>query len=110
MRDFEPHWQDALGKPVMPDFIDLEDDPGEGFGRYAIDGQGFAASPVTLVKGGVLKDLLMTRTPNKSRGGSNGRARVSPSLRIGPTISNLSVKSKKPPCSSVPSKPRSSSS
>jgi TldD protein len=95
VRDFEPHWQDALGKPVMPDFIDLEDDPGEGFGRYAVDGQGFAASPVTLVKGGVLKDLLMTRTPNKSRGVSNGRARVSPSLRIGPTISNLSVKSKK---------------
>ncbi|MBA3550170.1 MAG: hypothetical protein H0T76_27140 [Nannocystis sp.] len=95
VRDFEPHWQDALGKPVMPDFIDLEDDPREGFGRYAIDGQGFAAGPVTLVKGGVLKDLLMTRTPNKWRPGSNGRARVSPSLRIGPTISNLSVKSKK---------------
>jgi len=95
VRDFEPHWQDALGKPVMPDFIDLEDDPREGFGRYVIDGQGFTASPVTLVKGGVLKDLLMTRTPNKSRAGSNGRARVSPSLRIGPTISNLSVKSRK---------------
>lgn len=95
VRDFEPHWQEALGKPVMPDFLDLEDDPREGFGRYAIDGQGFTAVPVTLVKGGVLKDLLMTRTPNESRTGSNGRARVSPSLRIGPTISNLSVKSKK---------------
>lgn len=95
VRDFEPHWQEALGKPVMPNFIDLEDDPREGFGRYVIDGQGFTATPVTLVKGGVLKDLLMTRTPNESRSGSNGRARVSPSLRIGPTISNLSVKSKK---------------
>ncbi len=95
VRDFEPHWQDALGKPVMPNFIDLEDDPREGFGRYAIDGQGFAAQPLTLVKGGVLRELLMTRTPNKKRAASNGRARVSPSLRNGPTISNLSVKSKK---------------
>lgn len=95
VRDFEPHWQDALGKPVMPAFLDLEDDPREGFGKYAIDGQGFAAEPLTLVKGGVLRELLMTRVPNKQRAASNGRARVAPSLRIGPTISNLSVKSKK---------------
>ena len=95
VRDFEPHWQDALDKAVMPAFLDLEDDPREGFGRYALDGQGFAAQPLTLVKGGVLKELLMTRTPNKARAGSNGRARVSPSLRIGPTISNLSLKSRK---------------
>jgi len=95
VRDFEPLWQDALDEAVMPAFLDLEDDPREGFGRYAVDGQGFAAQPLTLVKGGVLRDLLMTRTPNKSRAGSNGRARVSPSLRVGPTISNLSLKSRK---------------
>lgn len=95
VRDFEPHWQEALGKPVMPAFLDLEDDPAVGFGRYAIDGQGFAAQPLTLVKGGVLRELLMTRTPNKMRTASNGRARVSPGLRTGPTISNLSVKSRK---------------
>ena len=95
VRDFEPHWQDALGKPVMPNFLDLEDDPREGFGRYAIDAQGFAAQPLTLVKAGVLRELLMTRTPNKKRAASNGRARVSPFLGMGPTISNLSVKSKK---------------
>ena len=79
----------------MPSFLDLEDDPREGFGRYEVDGQGFAAQPLTLVKGGVLRELLMTRTPNEARAASNGRARVSPSLRIGPTISNLTVKSKK---------------
>ncbi len=95
VRDFEPLWQDALGESVMPSFIDLEDDPREGFGRYAIDGQGFVAGPLTLVKGGVLKELLMTRTPNRARAGSNGRARVSPFLRVGPTISNLALKSKK---------------
>lgn len=95
VRDFEPHWQDALGKPVMPRFLDLEDDPREGFGRYVLDGQGFVAEPLTLVKSGVLRELLMTRTPNKKRAASNGRARVTPSLRHGPTISNLSVKSRK---------------
>ena len=95
VRDFEPLWQEAIGEAVMPSFIDLEDDPREGFGRYAIDGQGFAAQPLTLVKGGVLKELLMTRAPNPARAGSNGRARVSPFLRVGPTISNLSLKTKK---------------
>lgn len=95
VRDFEPHWQDALGKAVMPAFLDLEDDPRDGFGRFTIDGQGFTPAPLTLVKGGVLKELLMTRTPNKWKSASNGRARVSPQLGIGPTISNLTVKSKK---------------
>ena len=95
VRDFEPLWQDALGEAVMPSFIDLEDDPREGFGRYAIDGQGFVAQPLTLVKGGVLKELLMTRTPNPKRAASNGRARQTPFMSLGPTISNLSLKSKK---------------
>lgn len=95
VRDFEPHWQDALGKSVMPAFLDLEDDPRDGFGRFTVDAQGFTPAPLTLVKGGVLKELLMTRTPNKDRAASNGRARVSPQLGIGPTISNLVVKSKK---------------
>jgi TldD protein len=94
VRDFEPHWQDALGKSVMPAFIDLEDDPRDGFGRFVVDGQGFTPQPLTLVKGGVLKELLMTRTPNKWRAASNGRARVSPQLGVGPTISNLTVKTK----------------
>lgn len=95
VRDFEPHWQDALGKSVMPSFVDLEDDPREGFGRFTVDGQGFAPQPLTLVKAGLLKELLMTRTPNKWKSASNGRARVSPSLAFGPTISNLTFKAKK---------------
>jgi hypothetical protein len=50
---------------------------------------------LTLVKAGVLKELLMTRTPNAKRSGSNGRSRVNPFMSMGPTISNLSLKSKK---------------
>lgn len=95
VRDFEPHWQDSLSKSVLPNFLDLEDDPREGFGRLALDAQGFVPKPVTLVKGGVLQDLLMTRTPNERRAASNGRARLSPALALGPAITNLSMRSKK---------------
>ncbi len=93
-RDFEPLWQDALDKPVMPNFVDLDDDPREGFGRFTTDSQGFAAQPLTLVKAGVLRELLMTRSPNDVRAQSNGRARISPSLGTGPTISNLTLKAR----------------
>lgn len=95
VREFEPHWQDSLGKSVLPAFLDLEDDPREGFGRVAIDAQGFFPKPLTLVKNGVLQDLLMTRTPNTHRKESNGRARLSPGLAWGATISNLTLHSKK---------------
>jgi TldD protein len=95
VRDFEPHWQDSLGKSVLPAFLDLEDDPREGFGAYQIDAQGFSAKPLTLVKNGVLQELLMTRSPNTHRKESNGRARVSPGLAWGASISNLSLRSKK---------------
>ncbi|HEY8375135.1 MAG TPA: metallopeptidase TldD-related protein, partial [Nannocystis sp.] len=91
VRDFEPHWQDSLGKSVLPAFLDLEDDPREGFGRVAVDAQGFTPKPLTLVKAGVLQDLLMTRTPNSHRKESNGRARVSPGLAWGASITNLSL-------------------
>lgn len=94
VRDFEPHWLDSLGKSVLPAFLDLEDDPRDGFGRYATDAQGFAPRPLTLVKGGVLQELLMTRTPNVHRKDSNGRARMSPALAWGATISNLTLRTR----------------
>ncbi len=95
VRDFEPHWQTMLGKAVLPNFLDLEDDPRDGFGRSAVDAQGFAPKPLQLVKAGVLHDLLMTRAPNRALKASNGRARVTPALSYGPAITNLALKSKK---------------
>ncbi len=94
--DLEPHWQDDLGKTVMPTFIDVVDDPKEeGFGRYLYDAEGFLADSVSLVKNGVLEGLLMTREPNKHLGESNGHARQSPILTVGPAISNLSLMAKR---------------
>ncbi len=92
LMDLEPTWQKRFGKNVMPPFIDLVDDPtAVGFGSYGIDAQGVRPSRLALVRRGVLQSLLMTRTPNRAVSGSNGRARMSPSLEVGATISNLEL-------------------
>jgi TldD protein len=94
--EYEPHWQEQLGKPVMPDFIDLIDDPlAPGFGHYTRDDQGVAAVRLELVRAGVLHTLLMTRRPNEHIDQSNGHARATPGGFLGATISNLSLVSRK---------------
>jgi hypothetical protein len=90
--EYEPHWQEELGKPVMPEFCDLIDDPlAPGFGHYTRDDQGIAAQRIELVRKGVLHTLLMTRRPNEHIVGSNGHARAAASGFVGATVSNLSL-------------------
>ncbi|KIG16740.1 TldD-domain protein [Enhygromyxa salina] len=94
--EYEPHWQGQLGKAVMPDMIDLVDDPlAAGFGHYTRDDQGIAAQRVELVRAGVLHSLLMTRRPNKHIDQSNGHARATAGGYLGATISNLTLSSRK---------------
>jgi TldD protein len=94
--EYEPHWQEQLGKAVMPDFIDLIDDPlAPGFGHYTRDDQGIAAVRLELVRAGVLHTLLMTRRPNEHIDQSNGHARATTGGFLGATISNLSLVSRK---------------
>ncbi|NVB38146.1 hypothetical protein G6O69_09905 [Pseudenhygromyxa sp. WMMC2535] len=94
--ELEPYWQERLGKAVMPDFLDLVDDPlAEGFGHYIRDGEGVPAERVEIVRAGVLHSLLMTRRPNEKQSGSNGHARATAGGFIGPMISNLTLSSKK---------------
>lgn len=96
VNELEPHWQDRLGKAVMPSWIDVVDDPlASGFGHYERDAEGVPAQTLKLVKGGVLSELLMTRTPNDDIGESNGHARGTPALGVGPGISNLSLRSRR---------------
>ena len=95
--ELEPYWQDRLGRAVMPEFIDLVDDPGgDGFGSYTRDAEGTSAARLELVRAGVLHSLLMTRRPNAHIADSNGRARVSPGGGLGPCISNLALTSRRP--------------
>ncbi len=88
--ELEPAWQERLGKNVLPPFLSLVDDPAaDPFGGYPVDAEGFVPRPVRLVDRGTLTSLLMTRTPGRALRRSNGRARSTPSLDVGPQISNL---------------------
>ncbi len=92
--ELEPHWLERLGRPVLPPWLSLIDDPTrEGFGHYRRDAEGMPAERIQLVKRGVLGDLLMTRRPNEKIPGSNGHARVAFDLAPAATISNLEVQS-----------------
>lgn len=94
LMELEPAWHKRVGKTVLPPTIDLVDDPTiDGFGSYAIDAEGFVPAPLTVVHEGKLEHLLMTRIPNDATAGSNGRGRLSPSLEVGPALSNLSLRS-----------------
>lgn len=77
-RTFKGH----LGQRVLPDFIDIIDDPTlpsfEGValnGHYRVDDEGVRAAPAILVEEGVLKGFLMSRRPVEGFDHSNGHGR-----------------------------------
>jgi predicted Zn-dependent protease len=73
-----------LGQKVAAPILGAVDDPlletGPGktplFGAYKIDDEGVPAQKVALLEHGVLKSLLMSRTPRKEIARSNGHARA----------------------------------
>ena len=72
-----------LNRRVLPASFDVVDDPtreafgGESLmGGYAVDDQGVQARPVTLIEGGVLRTLLMSRRPRAGIPQSNGHGRA----------------------------------
>jgi predicted Zn-dependent protease len=73
-----------LGQKVAAPILAASDDPllevGPGkaplFGAYRVDDEGVPARRVALVEKGVLKALLMSRTPRKEIEHSNGHARA----------------------------------
>jgi TldD protein len=71
-----------LGKPILPDFISVFDDPtlttfdGTSLsGHYSFDDEGQPARRVDLVKDGVLETFLMSREPIANFSQSNGHGR-----------------------------------
>ncbi len=71
-----------VGKKVMPDFIDIYDDPTirsidgvELNGLYAVDDEAVRARRADLIKGGVLEGFLMSRSPVRGFDASNGHGR-----------------------------------
>ncbi len=83
---------------VIAPLFDVEDDPTRTrfedqplIGHYKIDSQGIPARRVKLVERGILKDLLMSRSPARERKLSNGHARGGFSTPPAAGIGNLFV-------------------
>lgn len=71
------------GARVLPEWMNVVDDPTQTeyrgrrlFGSYAVDREGVAPTPVSVIEKGVLKSFLLTRRPVRGHSGSNGRARL----------------------------------
>lgn len=86
-----------VGKPVLPPWLDVYDDPNLAAlagadlnGHYAYDDQGVPAQRATLVEDGVFRGFLMSRSPLAGFPHSNGHGRRSPghtpTARMGNTI------------------------
>jgi len=91
-----------VNKRILPKFINVYDDPTmETFkgvqlnGFYRVDDEGVPSRRVTLVKNGVLKDFLMSRTPIKGFVHSNGHGRSNGMARPVGRMGNLLVKATK---------------
>ncbi|MGD0799411.1 MAG: metallopeptidase TldD-related protein [Acidobacteriaceae bacterium] len=91
-----------LGKPILPSFISVEDDPTlssfEGTslsGHYIYDDEGEKARRVELIRNGVLETFLMSRLPIASVSQSNGHGRAESGLMPTGRQGNLIVTSSK---------------
>lgn len=91
-----------VGKPVLPAFLDVFDDPalqelaGEQLnGHYRWDDEGVAGERATIVDDGVFKGFLLYRSPLPGFGHSNGHGRRSPGnaaeARMGNTVVQTSA-------------------
>ena len=91
-----------IGEAVLPEFLSVVDDPTlarfgdidlRGFYRY--DDEGIPAQRVELIKDGVLKTFLMSRSPLPGFDHSNGHGRREPGNSVVSRQGNLMVESTK---------------
>ena len=90
-----------IGEVILPEFLSVVDDPTKarfgdtdmrGFYRY--DDEGVPAQRVELIKDGVLKNFLMSRSPLPGFDHSNGHGRREPGNSVVSRQGNLMVESK----------------
>ena len=91
-----------LGQPVLPPFLSVTFDPTrhsiQGIdlnGYYEFDDEGVRARPVNIVKDGILKTFLLSRSPVGEFDHSNGHGRRQPGMEVVSRQSNLLVISTK---------------
>lgn len=89
-----------VDQKVLPPFLSVIFDPTirefgglKLSGYYEYDDEGTKAERVVAIKGGILKDFLMTRSPIENFPNSNGHARCQPGLKPVARQSNLIVSS-----------------
>lgn len=89
---------DRMNRPVLPAYFSVFDDPGQVnsgdkklIGYYPVDDQGIPSQRVSLIEGGLLKDMLMGRRPGKNRNQSNGHGRSGYPGRETAQIGNLFI-------------------
>jgi TldD protein len=87
-----------LGEKVMPDFIDLYDDPGIRVlngtslnGYYRFDDEAVPAQKALLIERGILRTFLMSRAPARGIDRSNGHGRRQPGYAAVARQANLVV-------------------
>lgn len=83
-----------LGRRLLPEGWSVVDDPRPDEGRlgtYDLDMEGVPGRRVELVKDGVLRDMLMSRIPNRDREHSTGHGRALGSDRRGAMPANVTV-------------------
>lgn len=94
-------FEGRIGSRILPSSFTVVDDPTQKelrgrnlLGHYAVDLEGIAGTPLTVIEKGILKTLLSTRTPSRDAATSNGRARIPGSFSTkSAAISNLFIKS-----------------
>ncbi|MFH2201560.1 MAG: metallopeptidase TldD-related protein [Elusimicrobiota bacterium] len=91
-----------LGQPITADFISVYDDAtlerfaGQSLrGFYRYDDEGVEAREVTLVKDGVLKGFLLSRSPIKGFANSNGHGRRGEGQEVTARMGNTRVHASK---------------
>jgi predicted Zn-dependent protease len=92
-----------VNQKILPEFVQVTDDPTlpqaqgqELRGYYKYDDQGVAAQAVEVVKNGVLKNFLMSRSPVAGFPSSNGHGRAEQGFMPVARQGNLIIKSSKP--------------
>lgn len=92
----------SVNKPVLPEFLSVIFDPTQRSaagvdlnGTYLYDDEGVSARRVAIVEDGILKTFLLSRSPIRGFGHSNGHGRRQPGNEVVARQSNLFVESKK---------------
>lgn len=96
-------FRDKVGQLILPEFVDVSDDPTLGSfagfdlnGHYAFDEEGVPAARASLVDQGVLRGFLMDRSPIRGFEHSNGHGRAQEGREPVARMANAILETRRP--------------